>query len=253
MIILLSPSKTLGFSSIEHNFHSTPVLEKEAIELASILKKKSQKQIANLMSLSDKLAELNYDRFQNFEKSTPSHAKQALLAFKGDVYTGFELESYSDEDFEFAQQHIRILSGLYGVLKPMDLIQPYRLEMGTQLKNKKGKNLYEFWGNRIARQLINELNDHKNPFLVNLASNEYFKSLDKKTIAKCPVITPQFKEYKAGKYKIVAIFAKQARGMMANFIIKNKIQDPVHIKAFDENGYSFNENLSNENEWIFTR
>jgi len=179
----------------------------------------------------------------------PSNAKQAILTFKGEVYNGLGANTFSQKDFDFAQQNIVVLSGLYGILKSLDLIQPYRLEMGTQLKIRNWKNLYDFWGNKITKA-VNELLN--NDVLVNLASNEYFKAIDKDLI-KGKIITPVFKENKDGTYKFIHVFGKKARGLMARFIVKNKITDPDQIKLFDFEGYYYNDRLSNEYEWMFTR
>ena len=205
------------------------------------------------MDVSDKIAELNYERFQQF--STPfstENARQALFAFKGDVYTGIDIENYNCKELDFAQDHLRILSGLYGLLRPLDLIQPYRLEMKTKLKNPRGKDLYTFWGDRLAKELTKELESQKQAVLVNLASNEYFKAINKKEL-KADIITPVFKEHKNGKYSVIAIFAKKARGMMSDFIIKNKIEDPERLKTFKQEGYEFSEPQSKGNELVFIR
>lgn len=253
MTIIISPAKTQDFSA--HNtthIFSEPVFLNESLKLVKALKKQSPQEIASLMSVSDKIAELNYDRFKNFKTPfTPDNAKQALLAFKGDVYTDIDIDNYSQEDFEFAQQHLRILSGLYGLLKPLDLIQPYRLEMKIKLGNPRGKDLYEFWGDRITKEL-NKLMDKPNPTLVNLASTEYFKAVNPKLL-KGKIITPVFKDQKNGAYKIIAFYAKRARGMMTDFIIKNRIDNVEKIKTFQEAGYEYSEPLSTAQEWVFIR
>ncbi|MGM0945926.1 MAG: peroxide stress protein YaaA [Bacteroidota bacterium] len=250
MLILLSPAKTLDYSTPSFQEYSQPEFTTDITSLVSVMKKKSADDIAKLMHVSENLAQLNEERYKTFQKEfTPENSKQALLAFKGDVYTKIEVDSFSEEDFEYAQEHLRILSGLYGLLKPLDLIQPYRLEMGTKLETKKGKNLYEYWGQKIAKA-INQ-NAGKAP-IINLASQEYFKAVDQKTLNN-PVITIHFKEFKNDKYQIVGFFAKQARGMMANYAIKNKITDPEKLKLFNESGYEFADQLSNELEWIFVR
>lgn len=249
MLTLISPAKTLDLSTTEIHLSSQPDFQKETMELVSIMKRKTKEELVRLMDISDKLAELNEERYQNFKKTfEPNHAKQALLAFKGDVYTKIDVDNYSEEDFKFAQEHLRILSGLYGLLKPMDLIQPYRLEMGIRLENKKGKNLYEFWGQRIAKA-INEV--AKREPIINLASQEYFKAVDTK-ILKSKLISPVFKEYRNGKYQIIGLFAKQARGMMTDFIVKNRINDPERLKTFNEGKYEFKEEFGN-GEWVFVR
>lgn len=250
MITIISPAKTLDWNESLIDTYTKPDFEKEVKELVSIMKKKKTKDIKTLMNLSDNLAQLNHDRYQYFDDdSSVENAKQALLAFKGDVYTRIDVENFSEDDFEYAQRHLRILSGLYGLLKPLDLIQPYRLEMGTRLKNKKGKDLYGFWGTKIAEALDAASDDG---VVVNLASQEYFKAVDQKKL-KAEVISPVFKEYRDGTYKIIGIFAKQARGLMTDFIIKNRINDPDKLKIFQAEGYEYCEKLSKEKEWVFIR
>lgn len=247
MITLISPAKTLDLSSTDVDIFTTPDFQKETFELVSIMKKKSSDDIRGLMGVSENIASLNEKRYREFKKSfDPDNAKQAVLAFKGDVYTKMDVDNYSKHDFEFAQAHLRILSGLYGLLKPLDLIQPYRLEMGIKLENNKGKNLYEFWSSRIAKA-INEV--AKGDPIVNLASQEYFKAVDQSVLVSS-VVSPVFQEYKNGKYQIVGIFAKQARGMMTDYIIKNKITDPEQLKTFNEEGYEL---FGDGSEWRFVR
>ena len=206
-----------------------------------------------MMNISPKLAELNVDRFRNWsDSSTAKQQRQALLAFKGDVYLGLGVGSYNARDFNFAQKNLRILSGLYGLLKPLDLIQPYRLEMGIKLKNSKGNDLYRFWNKTIACSLSQELAKHRNKTLVNLASIEYFRAIDKQFLAH-RIITPVFKDYNKGTYKVLSFFSKKARGMMASYIVKNRINQPEALKAFDIDGYGYSEELSNDNQWVFTR
>ncbi len=246
MITLISPAKTLDLSTTEIGIFTQPDFQKETKELVSIMKKKSVEEIRKLMDVSKNIAELNEKRYRDFKKSfEPQHAKQAILAFNGDVYTKIEVENYTDDDFIFAQKHLRILSGLYGLLKPMDLIQPYRLEMGLKLKNKKGKNLYDFWGKRIAKGIQAAA---QNGSIINLASQEYFKAVDQ-SIIKSPIITPKFQEFKSGKFQTIGLFAKQARGLMTNYIIKNKIMDPEKLKLFNEDGYE----LKDPEAWSFVR
>jgi uncharacterized protein len=258
MIVILSPSKTLDFSdtqtSLAHsNSYGTPDLLKETLVLIKHLKKKTAGEIAQLMSISDKLASLNYERYQSFSTPfVPQNARQALLAFKGDVYTDIAVDTYTQGDFEFAQMHVRILSGLYGLLRPLDLIQPYRLEMGTRLSTSKGNSLYEFWGDKITKQLNQHFQEHPRKTLVNLASNEYFKAVNPKKL-KAGIITPIFKQYKNGNYKVIALFAKRARGTMTNFIIQKKIDEVERLKTFNEAAYEYNERLSSETEWVFVR
>lgn len=253
MIVLISPAKSLDFSESNITTHSIPRLLKHSSELIKPLQSKSVSDIQKLMKVSENIANLNVNRYQNY--STPftlKNAKQALLAFKGDVYIGLDVGNLSDIDLSFADDHIRILSGLYGLLKPLDLIQPYRLEMGTKLQNSKGKNLYEFWGNTITETINADLEEQKSNVVVNLASNEYFKSVKKKAL-KATIYNVVFKDEKNGVYKIISFFAKKARGMMCNFIAKNRITDPQHLKAFDMGGYLFDEALSSEFKFVFTR
>ena len=205
------------------------------------------------MKISPKLGELNHHRFMNWARPfTPDNAKAAVLAFRGDVYTGLNADSFSDDDFTFAQQHLRILSGLYGLLRPLDLIQPYRLEMGTRFENKDGKNLYEFWDTKITQALNTQLTEIDSQVLVNLASNEYFSAVKLK-ILKADIITPVFKDFKNDKYKIISFYAKKARGLMAAYIIQQRITDVEQLKAFDSEGYYFSSEQSTAREWIFLR
>ena len=257
MLTILSPSKTQDFSNGKQanaqHITTQPVLLKESEILIKELKKKSINGIARLMGVSENIATLNYNRYQDFSLPfTIDNAGQALLAFKGDVYTDIATDQYTEEDFAFAQQHLCILSGLYGLLKPMDLIQPYRLEMKTPLKNRRGKDLYRFWGDRLTVQLNALIEKQNNKVLINLASGEYFKALNTKKL-KADIITPVFKENKDGVYKIIAIYAKRARGMMANYIIRNRIDEPEAIKAFAEAGYAYSEPHSKGNQWVFIR
>lgn len=250
MLIVISPAKTLDYSHPEFSAHSLPDFTSEVKDLVGVLRKKSASQISKLMHLSDSLAILNEERYKSFSETfSPDNSKQALLAFKGEVYTKMEADTFTAEDLEFAQQHLRILSGLYGLLKPLDLIQPYRLEMGTPLKTKKGSNLYQYWGTKISKAL-NALGEGRT--LVNLASQEYFKAVDHKTL-KLPVITIHFKEYKEGKYQVVGFFAKQARGLMARYAIQNRITEPEQLKVFREEGYEFSAPLSTAQDWVFVR
>ena len=214
------------------------------------MKKKSAKEISELMHVSDTLAALNEERFKTFQNDfSPENSKQALLAFKGDVYTRIDVDNYTSEDFDFAQNHLRILSGLYGLLKPLDLIQPYRLEMGTRLENKKGKNLYEFWDKKIAKAINEAANGQP---IVNLASLEYFKAVDQKTLQN-PLINIHFKEFKHDTYQIIGFFAKQARGMMTNFAINNRLTNPEDLKTFNEERYEYSEKLSSSKDWVYVR
>lgn len=252
MLMLVSPAKTLDYETeLPIDDYSEPELLNQAAELIKELKELTPADVADLMGLSDKLAHLNVTRFQHWKRPfKPSNARPAIYAFKGDVYTGLDAYSLKKSDMNFAQKHLRILSGLYGLLKPLDLMQPYRLEMGTKFENAKGKNLYEFWGNQIT-DLINEHLGKSNT-IVNLASNEYFKAVKKKEL-NAEIITPNFKDEKNGQYKVISFYAKKARGMMAAYIIKNRIKDVEDIKKFDVAGYRFSEEHSKGNEWVFIR
>jgi uncharacterized protein len=250
MLILISPAKTLDYSTPNYKEYSHPDFTPDIKSLVGVMKKKTAAEIAQLMHVSENLAELNEERYKTFQNEfNPENSKQALLAFKGDVYTKIDVDNYTKADFDFAQQHLRILSGLYGLLKPLDLIQPYRLEMGTRLETKKGKNLYEYWGSKIAKA-INEVSSEAP--IINLASQEYFKGVDLKVI-KSTVITVHFKEFKNGGYHTIGFFAKQARGMMTNFAIKNRITEPEALKVFGEEGYEFSDVMSDSENWIFIR
>lgn len=249
MLAVISPSKTQDFSPPDIQDHTSTRQLNESKILVKILKQKTRVELSKLMSISEKLAELNYTRFQDF--STPfdfNNAKQALLAFKGDVYNGIDAPNLSKKDLEFAQDNLRMLSGLYGVIRPLDLIAPYRLEMGTKLENSKGKNLYEFWGDKISKLL----NEDETEVIINLASNEYFKGIDKKAL-KAQVINIVFKELKNDTYKIIGIYAKRARGLMVQFMIKNRIKNPQDLKTFKEEDYCFREEMSDSMTWVFTR
>ena len=205
------------------------------------------------MGVSESIANLNHERFMNWHPEfTPQNAKQALLAFKGDVYTGLAAETLDAKGLKFAQKHLRILSGLYGLLRPLDLMQPYRLEMGLRFNNRVGKNLYEFWGNDISDAVQADLKKSGSPLLINLASNEYFKSVNAKTLD-AEIITPVFKDLKQGKYKMISFFAKKARGLMARFIIDRQLNDPEGLKEFDAEGYYFSKTLSTASELVFLR
>ena len=254
MKLVISPAKTLDFESAPvTQTYSNPAFLDNSQLLIDELKELSQADVATLMKLSDKLAALNVARFGSWKTPfTPDNAKQALLAFKGDVYTGLNAESFSEEDFSFAQEHLRILSGLYGLLKPLDLIQPYRLEMGTRFANSRGKNLYEFWDMQLTDALNREFANDKEPVLIHLASNEYFKALKTKNL-QAEIITPVFKDWKNGQYKMISFYAKKARGLMAAYIIQNQLSDPEQLKSFDTEGYYFSEEHSKGNEWVFLR
>lgn len=255
MILVISPAKTLDLSEDTRytQRHSQPLLLDESKRLVDQLMQLDPHALGELMHISDDLAKLNYDRYQQFTTPfSPKNAKQALLTFNGDVYTGLDLATYQESEFDYSQQHLRILSGLYGVLRPLDLIQPYRLEMGTRLRNERGKNLYEFWGERITLALRQDLAEQGATNLVNLASQEYFKSVNTTSLG-VRVITPQFKEIRDGQAKTIAIYAKQARGVMCDYAIKEKITDPEALKGFTGMGYHYNEAASELDNWVFTR
>lgn len=254
MIIVISPAKTLyDRSPVQYKPFSQADFLPEAEKIVSLLKKKKPLQLAKLMDISPKLAELNYQRFQSWALPfSPENSWQAVLMFNGDVYQGLQAETFSDSEFAMAQQHLRILSGVYGLLKPLDLIQPYRLEMGTNLPVARKKNLCEFWKTKITTQLNRELEATGQDVLINLASNEYFSAIDTKKL-KARIITPAFKEHKNGQYQMVSFYAKKARGLMSRFAIQNGITDAEELKAFDLEGYYFNNQLSQENNWVFTR
>jgi len=252
-VTIISPAKKLDYSPVEKNLDSTiPSLLEHSNELVKDLKSLNPQEVSSLMSLSDKLGALNYERFQEWETPfTKSNSKQAILAFKGDVYQGLDAESLSETELIWAQKHVRILSGLYGILKPMDLMQPYRLEMGTKFATKRGQNLYDFW-NSIITEELNKQFSSDNTNLLNLASNEYFKSINVSEL-KANVISPVFMDKKNGKYKIISFFAKKARGLMTRYVIKNRIEDITDIQNFEDGGYCFNEAMSEDNKPVFCR
>ncbi len=254
MLTVISPAKTLDFETPPSTKKlSTPVLLDQSRQLVTIMRKQTPEDLGKLMGISPKLAQLNADRFRKWKPPfTSANAKQALLAFRGDVYMGLQADDYTERDFNFAQKSLRILSGLYGVLRPLDLIQPYRLEMGSRVSNKRGTDLYDFWGDRISLQLTEELAGHRNKTLINLASNEYFKSINPDLLP-ARLVTPVFKDYSKGAYKVISFYAKKTRGLMASYIVRNRINKPEDLKDFDIDGYGFNPDLSCENEWVFTR
>lgn len=254
MLLILSPSKTLDYETpFALKDHTQPQFLKDSELLVKKLRTLSQKQIGEMMEISEKLSALNVQRFKDFKTPfTLKNARQALLAFKGDVYEPMEVESYGQKEFLFAQEHVRILSGLYGLLRPLDLIQPYRLEMGRKLTVGKSKDLYGFWGTRIAEALNGELAKQSNKLLINLASEEYGKVVLRKAL-QYPVLDIAFKENKGGKIAIIALFAKQARGLITDYIIKNHIDKPDQLKDFSERGYKFESKLSTENQLVFVR
>ena len=254
MIIVLSPAKTLDYDFDFSNQHSVPTFLNQSSKLIKLLQKKEPKDIASLMGLSDKLATLNYDRYQSWtaSKTVSNDSKPSMLVFKGDVYQGLHAESLSKNDLNFAQKHLRILSGLYGILKPLDLMKPYRLEMGTKLETSKGNNLYEFWGDKIQKNVLSELKDMKSDLIVNLASKEYSSVLGKMS-EDINIVSPTFKDYKNGNYKIISFYAKKARGLMARWIIKNKIQNFEDLVDFNLDGYSFSKKESTVTTPVFLR
>ena len=254
MLLLISPAKTLDFETLAPTAEFTQAdFLKQSKKLISELRVLAPQDISKLMSISDKLGVLNFDRFASWKTPfKPTNAKQAIYAFQGDVYTGMHAETFSEDDIQFAQQHLRILSGLYGLLRPLDLIQAYRLEMGTGFANSRGKNLYEFWGDSITAAVNKQLKEISSSVVINLASNEYFSAIKPKSL-KAEIITPVFKDQKNGQYKIISFFAKKARGMMSRYIIRNKLVEPDAIKNFDVAGYQFSKADSTQDEWIFTR
>lgn len=254
MLIVLSPAKTLDYESpIAAVDHTVPDFIPRSAELVSVLREMPPSSIASLMKISDPLAQLNADRFAAWSKKFSTHnARPAVLAFNGDVYEGLDAGSLTPRQLGWAQQHLRILSGLYGLLRPLDLMQPYRLEMGTRLANLRGKDLYAFWGDEITQALNKALAAAKSTALVNLASEEYFKSV-RPALLDVPVITPVFEDWKGGQYKIISFFAKRARGLMARYAIESKLTRPERLKDFDREGYAFDEDVSDATRWVFRR
>ncbi|NLA88630.1 MAG: peroxide stress protein YaaA [Alcaligenaceae bacterium] len=255
MLFLLSPAKKLDYDSplAEDYPFEQPLFVEQASELIKILKTKSQDEVAALMKLSDNLAALNVERFQQWEPSfDQSNARQAILAFNGDVYEGLEAPTLSVSQLEWTNEHVAILSGLYGVLRPLDLMRPYRLEMGTRLANEKGKNLYEFWDDQIANYLNERLAQHKEQVIINLASQEYFKAV-KKDVLKYPVVECVFREERDGTYKIISFSAKRARGLMCRYAIENGIDDIEGLKNFNQEAYEFDEASSTDESLVFLR
>jgi cytoplasmic iron level regulating protein YaaA (DUF328/UPF0246 family) len=252
MLMVISPAKTLDYDTeLPIQDFTQPELLDDAQELIEQLKELSPAQVASLMSLSDKLADLNVNRFAHWQQPfTQKNARPAIYAFKGDVYTGLDAYSLKKSDMNFAQKNLRMLSGLYGLLKPLDLMQPYRLEMGTKFENTRGKNLYDFWGSIITDRLNSEMK--KGDVLLNLASNEYFKSVKKKEL-NADIVTPAFKDEKNGQYKVISFYAKKARGLMAAYVIQNRIKDVEDIKKFNVAGYRYSDEMSKPKEWVFIR
>jgi cytoplasmic iron level regulating protein YaaA (DUF328/UPF0246 family) len=254
MLTVISPAKTLDFATPPHISRATqPAFLDRAATLVEDARALSPEGVRELMGVSEKLAELNHSRFMNWSTPfSPENAKQAVLAFRGDVYTGLDADSLSSAQLAFAQQHLRILSGLYGLLRPLDLIQPYRLEMGLKFANSGGSNLYQFWGETLTRALDAQLKQSGSPVLVNLASNEYFRAI-KPGQLEAEVITPVFKDRKNDRYKVISFFAKKARGQMARFIIERELNEVSGLKQFRVDGYRYNAAESTAREWAFTR
>ena len=255
MIAVLSPAKKLDYDSpLTTAEYTQPQMMAESEALIKKLKKFSARKIGKMMDISPALSDLNYGRFQDWEADfSPENARQAILAFKGDVYLGMQAETFSQKQLDFAQEHVRILSGLHGLLRPLDLMRPYRLEMGTKFAvTPKKKNLYAYWGTKIADQLNADLAASGDNTLLNLASGEYFKAIDKKAL-KGQVINVNFKDLKNGEYKAIFLWVKQARGMMTSYMVKHGITDVQDLKSFDTGGYMFNAPMSSDTEWTFTR
>jgi len=254
MIILMNSSKTLDFQQKARiSKHTIPELKKDADLLVQVLRQLSTADFSKLLKTSEKLTKLNLERYAGWQTQVnESNARQALLAFKGDIYSGMAVDDYKIKDFNFAQKHVRILSGLYGILRPLDLIQPYRLEMATKLATARGKNMYEFWGAKINEILKALLKQEKSDTLVNLCSMEYFKAV-KSDRLDAKVITPAFREFRDGAFRFITLYAKKARGMMCNYIIRNQLKEANDLKSFDGAGYQFNKGISSDEEWIFTR
>lgn len=255
MLILISPAKTLDFDTpATTKKHTQAEFLNDSAKLIQELRELEPQDISSLMSISDKLGVLNYQRFQDWDKNFDlgSGGKQAMFAFKGDVYTGLNAEQFKTAELNFAQKHLRMLSGLYGLLRPLDLMLPYRLEMGTKFANQGGKNLYEFWGNKITDKLNAELQQQSSDLLINLASNEYYKAVKPKNL-QARVISPQFKDWKNGQYKIISFYAKKARGLMAAYLIQQKANTLDALYQFDLEGYYYNEELSSDDKPVFCR
>jgi uncharacterized protein len=254
MLALVSPAKKMDFEDSTRPLpHTDPDFFSDTKKLVKSARQLSQSEIQQLMNLSESLSELNFKRFKAFKsKQSQANAKQASLAFAGDTYIGLDAATLSGTDFNYAQDHLRILSGLYGLLRPLDLIQPYRLEMGRRLNNERGANLYEFWGDKLAKSINKITTDHQDSSVINLASNEYFKAAQQKLI-KSQIITPVFKEIKGDKESVIGFLAKKARGTMARYIIQNQIETAEELKSFALDRYKFQKNQSDETTWVFTR
>ena len=253
MIVVISPSKTQDFSPAKLSAYTQAELLDQSQVLIDCLRGFDVDALCALMKISPKLGQLTYQRVQDFCLPFDlGNAKQALLAFRGDVYAGIESDRYDEADFVYAQAHLRILSGLYGVLRPLDLILPYRLEMGIRLANPRGSQLYQFWEQRLSAVLNQDLLRDQQPLLLNLASNEYFKAVQKRHL-QAPVLNISFKEYKNGQYKVIGVHAKRARGLMVNYIVQNRLDEVLALQGFDLNGYGFNPDLSDAETWVFSR
>ena len=254
MLMLLSPAKAMNFDEVPNAPKATqPALKKDFIEIAGVAKQLKRAEIKNLMGISDALVDLNYERFQALKTNgRVTGAKQAALTFAGDVYRGLDANSLKEDDLEFAQGHLRILSGLYGLLRPLDAIQPYRLEMGSRLNNPRGANLHAYWGPVIAGELNKAVKSHDDPTIACLASIEYAKAVDRKAL-NSPFIMFNFKEVKDGKARAIMLYAKQARGMMARWAIEKRLSSAEELKKFSVGGYKFSKTLSSDTEWVFTR
>ena len=254
MLTVLSPAKKLSKDCfVKTDQFQNPQFLDESKALVGKMKNMTPPDLMSLMTISENLAELNWERMQNWdERFNPENSREAIFSFKGDTYSGLDADSLSNQDLNFAQENIRILSGLYGILRPLDLMKPYRLEMGTSFANKKGKNLYEYWDDSLARSIKKDLKSHDETVVINCASLEYFKAIDRSSLD-ADVVTPQFKDMKNGQYKMISFYAKKARGMMARFIIQNRIESVNDILSFDLGGYSYNPSLSLPNQPVFTR
>lgn len=249
MKILLSPAKTLDYDTeLAIDKSTQPIFVKQANQLNVVLQNKSPKQLVSLMKISDKLAELNWQRNQDWKRT--KQTRQAVYAFKGAAYVGLDAYTIPKDKIDYLQNSLRILSGQYGILKPLDAVKPYRLEMGTKLQIEAYKNLYSFWETQVTEALNDELQNDE--VVVNLASNEYFKVIKPKLL-KAKIITPIFKDFKNGHYKVISFYAKKARGMMTRFAIDKQIKNPEHLKTFAKDNYAFDEKLSTDNQWVFTR
>jgi len=254
MLILISPAKTLDFiSELTYKEYTIPGHLHKSEQLVRQLKNLTPQELSDLMHISSKLAMLNYERYKEWDVPfDDKNARQAIFAFKGDVYTGIDIHRFTEKDLEYTQKHLRILSGLHGLLRPLDLIRPYRLEMGTKLTGRGYKNLYEFWDSEITASVQAALDEQGDDLLINLASDEYYKGINKKQL-KARIITPVFKEYKNGTYKFLSVYGKKARGMMTRFILQNRLKTADELKLFEEEGYYFNDMQSDRDTFVFTR